>query len=216
MQEAKIKAEEMLDEDDYEEDEYIDEDEEGEELSDDESVSDDGGSRSRKKFVLPPPRELPTRSTRGQRIGNLQQTMDEEADEEFWNQEFFAEEEGDERYETESEPEDRFDADFEESEESENEEDAEIAEEEARAMESKKKVLKPPGYKKSVSKKIQNDALGIKESVSVAKKARRKSSEPFIPPERTMSVRQSTRQRVQEAEEERRIMQTVRNLCCLS
>ena len=41
--------------------------------------------------------------------------VDEGADAEFWNQEFFAEEERDEEYETESEPEDRFDADFMES-----------------------------------------------------------------------------------------------------
>ena len=107
--------EEMMD-DIREEESDEDEDHDVESDGDDEDESDDDRVRSRRKrkaFIPPPPRELPTRTTRGQRLGTVAAALnDDQADEEFWNQEFFAEEEKDEQYETESEPEDRFDADF--------------------------------------------------------------------------------------------------------
>ena len=45
---------------------------------------------------------LPKRSTRGLRMNKLLEDEDS-ADEEFWNQDAFAEEEGDDAYESESE-----------------------------------------------------------------------------------------------------------------
>lgn len=109
--------EEMKDDIEEEEFENSDEDVDEEDESDDDEddESDDERVRSRRKrnaFIPPPPRELPTRTTRGQRLGTVAAVQDDQADEEFWNQEFFAEEERDQQYETESEPEDRFDADF--------------------------------------------------------------------------------------------------------
>ena len=48
---------------------------------------------------------------------------EDSADEEFWNQDAFAEEEGDGVYESESEKEDVFDSDFDEDESSSDEEE---------------------------------------------------------------------------------------------
>ena len=59
--------------------------------------------------------ELPSRSTRGSRLQGLLDEQDS-ADEDFWEQEFFAEEALDDRYRTESESEDVADTDFSESE----------------------------------------------------------------------------------------------------
>lgn len=58
-------------------------------------------------------RDLPSRSTRGKRI---QQALEDEndADNEFWNQEFFAEEQEDIEYEASDEGEDVVDSDFDE------------------------------------------------------------------------------------------------------
>ena len=58
-------------------------------------------------------RDLPNRSTRGKRI---QRALEEEddADNEFWNQEFFAEEQEDLEYEASDEGEDVVDSDFDE------------------------------------------------------------------------------------------------------
>lgn len=156
-------------------------------------------TRKRKTFVIPPPRSLPQRTTRGKRMGGLAIPDDDDADEEFWNQDFFAEEERDDRYETESEPEDRFDDDFMDSEE---EEDDEGEEEEARAsaMEPKKKVLKPPGYKKKAA------SVAPKQT---AKTVKQEQQVPLIP-ERTMSVRNSTRQKVEEAEEQRKFQEEIK------
>lgn len=156
--------------------------------------------RKRKRFVIPPPRSLPQRTTRGKRMGELSIPDDDDADEEFWNQEFFAEEERDDRYETESEPEDRFDDDFLDSEE--EEDDAE-EEEEARisAMEPRKKVLKPPGYKK------KKTSIAEKKDKSVGAQ---KSPSTQLIPERTMSVRSSTRQKLEEAEELRKFQEEIK------
>lgn len=101
--------------------------------------------KRQKAELPPPGREMPQRATRGQRMGALvkvrkhlvsllvrycieddcnariscfgalQDAEEDQADEEFWNQDFFREEEEDEIYATESEPEDVADADFSES-----------------------------------------------------------------------------------------------------
>ena len=100
---------------DRQEDELEDDDDAEESESEEEDEDDNDKPRRRKSraFVKPPPREpLPQRTTRGLRVGALAAATDDQADEEFWNQEFFAEEERDVQYETESEPEDLVDADF--------------------------------------------------------------------------------------------------------
>jgi len=202
QKEALVELEENDMEEEEEEAEVSDIDSNDESSSEDSSDDGEGTQRkrSRKQFVAPPPRDLPLRTTRGKRMGALSVPDDEDADEEFWNQEFFAEEERDEVYETESEPEDKFDADFLDSEEEEDEDEDEN-EATALAAEPKKKVLKPPGYKKppvkkavpkkSVSKPVVNDAMQMI-------------------PERTMSVRNSTRQKVEEAEEIRKIQEELK------
>ena len=207
--------------------------------------NDDSPQRRHKPFIPPPPRVLPQRTTRGQRMGAVVAVQDDNADEEFWNQEFFAEEERDEIYETESEPEDRFDQDFLESVrffkwfydsnmytttanphcivlycigQEEEESDGEAAEEDAKAKEPKKKVLKPPGYKRPPPTKKSEPVLKL-EGGAVAgatgasppsKKPRRTSAEVHVPMERTVGVRESTRQKVMEGEEERKLMEAVR------
>lgn len=152
--------------------------------------------------MIPPPRALPQRTTRGKRMGALSIPEDDDADEDFWNQEFFAEEERDDRYETESEPEDRFDEDFMDSEEEEEEEGVE--EDRVLAMEQKKKVLKPPGYKKK-------PVTGSKKAAaSKAAKPVKQEQEIHVIPERTMSVRKTTRQKVEEAEEQRKFQEEIK------
>jgi len=176
-----------------------------EESSEDEESSKGRGRKRKKKFVVPPPRELPNRSTRGQRMGNLGMEEDEDADEEFWNQEFFAEEAKDEAYETESEPEDRFDADFLESED-ESEEDEDAEEIAVRAQERKKKVLRPPGYKQQKKKAaVPKGPAALK-----AKIPSLIGNVDEMPAERTMSVRDSTRLKLEEAEDMRKMQEEVR------
>ena len=60
------------------------------------------------------PKVLPQRGTRGNRMNTLIAEEDS-ADEDFWQQEFFAEEGKDEEYEKSSEGEDEADTDFSES-----------------------------------------------------------------------------------------------------
>jgi len=195
------------DEDEDEEDNEDDDDGDEEDNEDDDEDDDEPQyrrQRKRRKFVPPPPRELPQRTTRGRRMGTAAALQDEEANQEFWDQEFFAEEDQDEVYETESEPEDKFDADFLESEEGEeDEENVDQTEKELRQQE-RKKTLKPPGYKvqKGPVKSMQKKTSSTKEDME-----QRKEKAVFIPTERTISVRESTRQRVQEAEDERKQME---------
>lgn len=175
-----------------------------EESSEDEESPIGRGIKRKKKFVVPPPRELPNRTTRGQQVGNLGMEVDEDADEEFWNQEFFAEEAKDESYETESEPEDRFDADFMESED-ESEEDEDAEELAVRSRERKKKVLRPPGYKQQKKPAVPKEAPTLKE-----KSPSLKANVDEVPAERTMSVRNSTRLKLEEAEDMRKMQEEVR------
>eukprot|EP00889_Picochlorum_renovo_P006809 jgi/Picre1/33839/NNA_001318.t1 len=155
-----------------------------EEESDSEESSGRRKRRGKKKFVMPPPRELPQRTTRGKKVGALAIPEDDDADEDFWNQEFFADEEQDEAYETESEPEDKFDQDFLDSED-EDEEDGEDNEAQAQAMEPKKKILKPPGYKKQCGRNLR-DLSRPRRKVEDAKEMRKiqeglKSKKSFKP-----------------------------------
>jgi vacuolar protein sorting-associated protein 72 len=165
----------------------------------DSGSSDDSRPRRKsKKFVVPPPRSLPQRTTRGQRMGDLGVPDDDDADNEFWNQEFFAEEAADERYETESEPEDRFDADFMDSEEEDDDEDVEEEEDRNEFQARKKKILRPPGQ-----------APAKKRPLSEPKKrsATKAAGSPAVIPERTMSVRSSTKKKVEDAKVERKFLE---------
>lgn len=191
---------------DSQEDEDESEEEESEEDSDEEEDSDGERPAKRRRrskpvFVPPPPREMPTRTTRGNRMGKM---VTDEGDEEFWNQEALKEEENDEVYETESEPDDVVDADFDEEEEEEASEDEEA---EAAAREPKKKVLKPPGYKKPPlpprPKPKVSPSAG--EGGAAPKRKKAPSAEPAAPLPRRQ-VRESTRQRVEEGEAERKLM----------
>ena len=83
---------------------------------------------------------LPKRSTRGLRMNKLLEDEDS-ADEEFWNQDAFAEEEGDDAYESESEEQDVFDADFNDDESSSDSEEVVVA------KERRKPALKAPERK---------------------------------------------------------------------
>ena len=83
---------------------------------------------------------LPKRSTRGQRMNKLLEDEDS-ADEEFWNQDAFAEEEDDGQYESESEQADVFDADFDDDESSSDSEEVVVA------RERRKPALKAPERK---------------------------------------------------------------------
>lgn len=74
---------------------------------------------------------LPKRSTRGLRMNKLLEDEDS-ADEEFWNQDAFAEEENDEKYESESEEADVFDDDFDDDESSSDSEEVAVARERRR------------------------------------------------------------------------------------
>lgn len=101
------------------------------------------------------------------------------------------------------------------------EEDGEEAEEDARAREPKRKTLRPPGYKRPPAKAhaAAGEAEGEEEEEEVvvrpAPKKRRTSTEAdgvLIPAERTVTVRQSTRARVEAAEEERKLQEAVRGV----
>ena len=83
---------------------------------------------------------LPKRSTRGLRMNKLLEDEDS-ADEEFWNQDAFAEEEDDAKYESESEEADVFDADFDDDESSSDSEEVAVA------KERRKPALKAPERK---------------------------------------------------------------------
>ena len=83
---------------------------------------------------------LPKRSTRGLRMNKLLEDEDS-ADEEFWNQDAFAEEEDDAKYESESEEADVFDDDFDDDESSSDSEEVAVA------KERRKPALKAPERK---------------------------------------------------------------------
>ncbi|KAL6777643.1 hypothetical protein ACKKBG_A15060 [Auxenochlorella protothecoides x Auxenochlorella symbiontica] len=196
-------------------DEASDDDDEGEEEEEEEegpSGSEASGSDS------PPPRrpgrkprldmgglttrEMPDRKTRANRYAAGEVLAeDEDGDQDFWGQEFFAEEAADEAYETESEPEDRLDQDFDEPEEEPGSgEDSDAAE--AAVREPKRKALKPPG--------ARSGALGPKRPApaSIPGAPRRRSlapsPSPSLDPGERRGVRASTRARVEDGEAERR------------
>lgn len=90
------------------------------------------------------------------------------------------------------------------------------AEEQAKLREPKKKTLKPPGYKQQQQAKAKPEPKIDQESdVPAIKKVRRSSAElaaAAVPAERTMGVRDSTRIKVAEAAEERKLQEAVRSI----
>ncbi|GAB4817426.1 hypothetical protein N2152v2_004472 [Parachlorella kessleri] len=216
----------MADSDELPSEEELEEEESGEEGSEEEGSEEEGSDEvegssdedqprrrpaKRQKAELPPPgRDMPQRATRGQRMGALVKDAEvEQADEEFWNQDFFREEEADEIYETESEPDDVPDQDFSESEGEDDNEEGEEAEAAARANEKKKKTLKPPGYKKPpLPPRPKPPGSGSKGPASGAGASRRRAPSAELDAQAVFerrAVRESTRQRVAEAEEERQL-----------
>jgi len=104
---------------------------------------------------------LPNRSTRGKRLQTLLEDEDS-ADEEFWNQDAFADESGDEVYESESEEEDVVDDDFHDEESSESEGEVRVEKER-----TGKRALKAPERKASSGKveKARVSEKAVKEDV---------------------------------------------------
>ncbi len=82
--------------------------------SGEDSMEESGDSGSEEEQEVLEPKVLPARGTRGNRMNTLIAEEDS-ADEEFWQQEFFAEEGKDQEYEKSSEGEDEADTDFSES-----------------------------------------------------------------------------------------------------
>ena len=82
--------------------------------SGDESMQESGDSESEEEQETLEPKVLPARGTRGNRMNTLIAEEDS-ADEDFWQQDFFAEEGKDVEYEKSSEGEDEADTDFSES-----------------------------------------------------------------------------------------------------
>ena len=82
--------------------------------SGDESMEESGDSESDEEQEVLEPKVLPARGTRGNRM-NILIAEEDSADEDFWQQEFFAEENKDAEYEKSSEGEDEADTDFSES-----------------------------------------------------------------------------------------------------
>lgn len=125
------------------------------------------------------------------------------ADQEFWNQEFFAEDMGDVDYVSEKEEEDVPDSDFFES-ESEPDEDEEVV-----AKERKKKTLKPPGAPPGSSRpRPPKPAPKPKPPPASASPSAAASDELpqsviFEATYEAPSLRKSTRARVEEAQKER-------------
>lgn len=175
------------------------------------------GKRKREKEGTEPvgKRELPARGTRGNRMNSLLQKQanefeQEEGDQEFWNQQFFADEERDEVYKTESEKADSFASDFLDTEED-TDDDAAGGEDEDRRTRQKRKV-KTPSYRKrrpvSKKKKAAAAATGDGEETPAAKRpkpTRQVTTGGFTAPVayEAPSLRNSTRQRVEEARTER-------------
>ena len=78
---------------------------------------------------------------------------DEEADNEFWNQDFFAEGEQEEDYSAESESADEVDSDFDHSVSEDDEDEAENEEKTKRAAQVKRPKAKPPGWKQAAQRR---------------------------------------------------------------
>eukprot|EP00002_Diphylleia_rotans_P027617 TRINITY_DN5548_c0_g2_i1.p1 TRINITY_DN5548_c0_g2~~TRINITY_DN5548_c0_g2_i1.p1 ORF type:complete len:305 (-),score=85.00 TRINITY_DN5548_c0_g2_i1:34-948(-) len=121
---------------------------------------------------------LPQRTTRGKRMKRL---MGEEleADEQFWNQEFFKEDEHDGEYEVESEEEDVVDSDFDQDEADDDEDDGEEDEKAAKqdkTVHKKRSVYVDRGSKKITSlSEVPHDAFSLELAAKNPEEAKKQS-----------------------------------------
>ncbi|KAK9807329.1 hypothetical protein WJX73_002410 [Symbiochloris irregularis] len=159
-------------------------------------------SESEEEEPPPPPIKLPERSTRGTRVAQL---LEDEgsADEEFWNQDFFAEEEqGDAEYNSsnasEAEEPDVVDTDFDRSEEEDSDSEAAEDKESRRRRPSQ---LKPPGHKKPPAKRPA--PAQAKAKPPVQRSLRETRSLDASGSAQAPTLRQSTRRATQDGEKER-------------
>ena len=108
---------------------------------------------------------LPKRSTRGLRMNKLLEDEDS-ADEEFWNQDAFAEEEDDAKYESESEEADVFDDDFNDDESSSDSEEVAVAKERRRpALKAPERKAAPAQPRAPRAKAVKTDpSAGLAEA----------------------------------------------------
>eukprot|EP00878_Enallax_costatus_P006378 GHUV01006689.1.p1 GENE.GHUV01006689.1~~GHUV01006689.1.p1 ORF type:complete len:528 (+),score=242.14 GHUV01006689.1:123-1706(+) len=144
-------------------------------------------------------KRLPQRSTRGKRL-RAQLDDEQEADAEFWNQEFFAEDAADADYVSEKEEEDVIDSDFYESESEEDDEEVEVR------KEPKKKALKAPGApptRPKPSKTAAHRPPKPPASSSEAAAAELSQALLFEATYEAPTLRKSTQKRMEEAKRER-------------
>lgn len=173
--------------------------------SGDKSMEESGDAESEEEQEILEPKILPARGTRGNRMNTLIAEEDS-ADEDFWQQEFFAEEGKDVEYEKSSEGEDEADTDFSESELESDEEDSQEQKESVRT--SRHKPLKPPGSKKvSVTKSKQ--PLSEEAKVLQADLKAERLAQQALPGE-APTLRHSTRIRVEEAQQVRQRAEKVK------
>ena len=140
--------------------------------------------------------QLPERATRGKRLRAALEDEDANADEEFWNQEFFAEEGQDEDYKSEKEEEDVADSDFFESESEEDEADAEAVPKSPR-----RKTLKPPGAPPSRPKAPKPAGPKPQPKPRLPTPSEAPTDISYEAP----TLRESTRQRMLEAQKQREL-----------
>lgn len=154
--------------------------------------------------------QLPARQSRGKRMRQAIEDEEEAADNEFWQQEFFAEEAQDIDYQSEAESEDVPDSDFDESV---SEGDSEGEDE---PTERRSKALKPPGApgarKPPLPKKpkVEAEVEGSPPAGAPAPRAARVKASP--PPEsyEAPRLRRSTKQRTEDAEVSRRLAEATK------
>lgn len=158
------------------------------------------------------PVDLPARSTRGKRMKAVLDEEEAQADNDFWAQEFFADEERDESYETEAESEDVPDSDFDVSEADEDEDDEEG---EPLADEPRRKVLKPPGAAaargppKPKAPPRAPLSPGEEAERAAARAAAAAAAAAELQAYEAPSLRQSTLNRVAQAEQQRIVQEQV-------
>eukprot|EP00892_Ulva_mutabilis_P001497 jgi/Ulvmu1/11348/UM075_0008.1 len=119
---------------------------------DSEDEVEDSSDGEEEPSTPPPPIELPNRTTRGKRMQEKVAEEQEEADNDFWCQEFFAEENADTDYSAESDDKDSVDEDFDDA-ESEDEEDDNTEEAIRSVLKLKKSKQLPPGYRQAALRK---------------------------------------------------------------
>eukprot|EP00775_Hariotina_reticulata_P013687 gene13687-13809_t len=152
---------------------------------------------------------LPQRTTRGKRLRAQVEAEEEQADNEFWAQGFFAEDAKDIDYVSEKEEEDVPDSDFFKSEsEDDDDEEADVREK------PKKKALKPPGAPPSRPRPAKPPAAKVAKTPACASPSQAaaggEAADDALPQSvifeaiyEAPTLRKSTRERVEVAQKER-------------